>query len=119
MPVNKGIDNGNHPLIPVIEQVGRFLFYKFGCHLFKFLMVGCVSRHHSCSHRISESVLCSVFCISFPYFRIVCQSEIIVQAPVKYFLSSEFHSWRYLTLKLREHEIAITLLGILPEGTFV
>jgi hypothetical protein len=74
----KRIDNGNHSLITVIEQIGCLLFLEFGEPLLQFPVKFCLTGHHSGTHRISHSPCCGSFRIRFPYFGMVGESEVII-----------------------------------------
>ena len=76
------INNRDHPLIAKIEQVRIGLRLKTSQLPFKFFVHAGLSRHHSCTHWVTKTILCSRQCISFSDFRVVGKSAIVIQTPV-------------------------------------
>ena len=72
-----------------------------------------MSSHHTGSHRIGQTILCSTFRISLAHFRMIGKSKIVVEAPIEHFLAVEHHMRAEFTLEARIHIVTERLLEIL------
>ena len=88
---HEGIDGGNYSLVSEVEFEGGFLLLESGETALKFLMKMSLACHHTASHRVGKSPACCSFSICLADFRVVCQTEIVVEAPAEHLLSVEFH----------------------------
>ena len=107
-----GINDGNHPLVAVVEQEGIFLTHEIGQVPFQFFMFDGLSRHHAGTHRRSHAILGSRIGVGLPDLGMVGQSEVIVEAPNKHSLAPEIHVGTNFSLELRKRKIAVGHLHV-------
>ena len=91
MTSRKSINGGHDALISEIEKERILFLFELSENLLKLLVISGLSAHHSRPHRISKSVLSCSFGISLTDGRMIGQSKIVVEAPVKHRNAIEDH----------------------------
>ena len=109
------IDSRYDTLISEIELEGSFLLLESCKTAFKFLMEMGLSCHHSASHRVCKPPPGSCFSICLTDFRMICKTEVVVEAPAEYVLTVESHVRAKFAFKARKCEISFRLLFILTD----
>ena len=119
LTVNHRVDHRNHSLITIIQQISCFAPNK-SCKLaFKLLVIIALTRHHTRSHRISHTKLCSSIGIGLANIRMIGKTKIIVQTPDETLFASEFHLITNIPFQFGKHKISFSLIGILPQRTHI
>ena len=86
------INKAYHSLVTIIQKDGIFFHFKFSQFCFQLFMVITVSTHHTGTHGAGKAKFGCGFCILFSYFRMIGQTEIIIQTPYDHFLATEYHT---------------------------
>src|SRR5689334_17396769 len=114
MTAAKHIYQTHHSLVTIIKQDGIFFTFK-SCKLcFQLFMVIAVPTHHACTHWKRETKIPCTIRICFSYFGVVCQPQVIIQAPNDHFLATKTHSAAYSAFQFRECKITMGSLTVLP-----
>ena len=71
VPGDQGVDDGDHALVAVVEQVGRLFLLEPGEFLFQFTVQLCLSRHHPRAHGVGHTPIGRGLGIRLAYFRVV------------------------------------------------
>ena len=113
----QAVDDRKHALISEVEQESVLLAYECGKLALQLLVILGLTAHHAGTHRGRHSELCSAFGIGLAYFGVVCQSKIVVKAPVQHHLAAEAHVRAYFSLEFGECEVAVDTLHVLADRT--
>src|SRR5206468_11464625 len=76
-------------------------------------MIIAVSTHHACAHGKGQAKLFRCLRICLPYFRMIGQTKIIIQAPNDHFLAAEYHAATDLALQFWKCKIAVSSFTML------
>ena len=109
----KGVDSRHYALVAEIVEEGVLLLLEPGEHLLELLVVACMAGHHAGAHGIGEAPLGGCLGVRLAHLGVVCQAEVVVEAPVQYGNSVESHVGAELSLETGIHVVAVTLLEIL------
>src|SRR5690606_15193851 len=105
--IYKGVDNGYHALIAVVEQKSIF-FANITCQiLLQFFVMDTIAGHHAGSHGVRHAEIGSRLSIHRPYFGMIGQAQVIVEAPYQMFFPVEQHPGSNFTFQLRKRKIAM------------
>ena len=113
MPVHQGIYGRYDSLVAEVEQESILFLLEISKFPLEFLMERSMACHHAAAHRVCEPPLGRSLGIRLSHFRVICKTQIVVQAPVQDFLASELHVRTELAFELREHVISERLLSVL------
>src|SRR6476659_7236213 len=80
-------------------------------------MIITVSTHHACTHWQSQSKFLCCFCVHFPHLRMICQPQIIIQAPYYHFFSTKLHTTTNSTFQFWKSKIAMSSVTMLSYRT--
>ena len=114
---DNGIKDTDLTLIAEVEQVAVFFVRVLAQHSLNLLVQSRVTRHHTGTHRISQTPAACTFLVGGAHLRIVGQTQVVVKAPVQDLLAVERHLGTQLAFELREIKIAIGQLAILSQRT--
>ena len=111
----KSVDCGNDSLISEVVEERIFLLLELREHLLKFLVISGIARQHSGAHRVCKAPFSRSFSICLANLRMICKSEVVVQAPVQDLCSVENHVRSELSLQTWIHVITVSLAEILAD----
>ena len=113
----QSVDRRHDSLITEVELEGSLFLLECSKAALQFLVEVGLSCHHPASHRVCKAPLCSGFSISLADFRMVCESEVVVETPAEHILTVELHIWSEFALKAWECEISFSFLAVLSDRT--
>src|SRR5690349_6985414 len=79
----------------------------------------CVATHHPCTHWCCQTILFRTISISLTHFRMICQSEVVIQTPDNYVFAAEFHPASNLTFKFWECKISVCSFTMLTKRAII
>ena len=114
MGAGQGIDGRHDALVTEVEQIGGFFLLEVGQLMFEMLVHTGVPRHHTGTHGSGEAVFGGGFGIHTTNFRVVSQTQIVVQTPAEYLPAVEGHARSKFAFQTRECEITVSAFAVLP-----
>ena len=114
---NQRVDGGHNALIAEVELESSFLMLEVGQLPLQLFVESGLTGHHTAAHRIGHTPAGGAFRVGLAHLGMVGQTEVVVEAPAKHLLAVETHVRTQLAFQLRECEIAVNFLAVLPDRT--
>ena len=109
------VDDRDHALITEVEQEGILLTDELGELTLQPLVVNGLSAHHAGAHRGGHAELSGALGIRLAHLGMVCQSEVVVQAPVEHLLAPENHVGTDVAFEFGEGVITVGIRHVLTD----